>query len=288
MRISDLAVVILMGACAASAAHAQDAGLRGPQADAAARAILAPLPGAAAKPVPLAPFASARDALRAGVRSYNAGNKAGAAEALEFAAGQGHALALWKLGRMYSAGDGVPHDDLKAFEYYSRIADEFADETPGTQNARIVASAFVALGGYFRDGIKGSYVAQNPSRAFEMFQYAASYYGDPEAQYHLSRLYLEGFGTRKDARQAARWVHLSADKGHVEAQALLGQLMLAGSGVPRQPSLGLMWLTLARDGADPERHGEIIAAHEAAVAAASQAERDHAMVLLQRHLDRGR
>jgi hypothetical protein len=287
MRISELTVLVMIGAGLAPAALAQSPRPEA-QADLGARAVLAPLPGAAAKAVPLAPFASARDALKAGVRNYNAGDKAGAAQALEFAAGQGHVLALWKLGRMYSAGDGVPHDDLKAFEFYSRIADEFADETPGTQNARIVSSAFVALGGYFRDGIKGSYVEANPSRAFELFQYAASYYGDPEAQYQLSRLYLEGRGARKNPRQAARWVHLSADKGHVEAQALLGQLMMSGSGVPRQPALGLMWLTLARDGADPERHGEIIDAHKTAVDGATQADRDLAMVLLQRHLDRGR
>ncbi len=53
-------------------------------------------------------YRSAKDALRAGMREYNAGDKQGAARALEYAAGQGHALALWKLGRMYADGDGVP------------------------------------------------------------------------------------------------------------------------------------------------------------------------------------
>jgi uncharacterized protein len=189
---------------------------------------------------------------------------------------------------MYASGDGVPHDDLKAFEYFSKIADEFADETPGTQNAKLVSHAFVALAGYFRDGIPGSYVRANPARAVELFQYAASYYSDPEAQYQLGRLFLDGRGVGKDARQAARWVNLSADKGHVEAQALLGQMMMGGVGMPRQNARGLMWLTLARDSADPERHSEIIEAHKQAMAGASVEDRDMAMVLLQRQMSRQR
>jgi hypothetical protein len=281
MRIVRLSTLVLIGVCAAGAARAQTDAAVGP------RAVLAPSPGAA-QPLTLAPFSSARDALRTGVQNYNAGNKAGAAQALEFAAGQGHALALWKLGRMYSVGDGVPHDDLKAFEYFSKVADEFADETPGSQNAKVVSSAFVALGAYFRDGIPNTYVRVNHARAIEMFQYAASYYGDPEAQYHLSRMYLDGKGVAKDARQAGRWVNLSAEKGLVEAQALLGQMMLSGSGMPRQNARGLMWLTLARDGADPSRHGDIIEAHKRAFEAASQEDRDAAMVFLQRHVSRAR
>lgn len=254
----------------------------------APRAILAPSPGAA-MPVPLAPFSSARDAVRAGVKDYNAGDKLGAARALEFAAGQGHVLALWKLGRMHSIGDGVPHDDLKAFEYFSKIADEYADETPGTQNAKVVSSAFTQLGIYMRDGIKGSYVTANAPRAAELFQYAASYYGDADAQFELSRLFLEGRGVAKDPRQAARWLNLSAEKGHVESQALLGQLMSTGMpGMPRQAARGLMWLTLARDGADPLRHGDIIEAHRKAFETASQEDRDAALVFLQRQMNRGR
>ena len=41
----------------------------------------------------------------------------------------------------------------------------------------------------------------------EMFSYAASYFGDSDAQYQLARLYLEGVGVNKDPRQALRWQH---------------------------------------------------------------------------------
>ncbi|MGL4440903.1 MAG: tetratricopeptide repeat protein [Bosea sp. (in: a-proteobacteria)] len=254
----------------------------------APRTILAPSPGAA-QPVPLAPFSSARDAVRAGVKDYNAGDKAGAARALEFAAGQGHVLALWKLGKMHSIGDGVPHNDLKAFEYFSKIADEYADETPGTQNAKVVSSAVTQLGIYMRDGIKGTYVTASAARAAELFQYAASYYGDADAQFELSRLFLDGRGVAKDARQAARWLNLSAEKGHVESQGLLGQLMTTGVvGMPRQAARGLMWLTLAKDGADPVRHADIIEAHRKAFEAATPQDREAALVYLQRQMNRAR
>ena len=72
------------------------------------------------------------------------------------------------------------HDDLKAFEYFSRLADQHADESPDSPNAAVVSSAFVALGGYFLDGIKGTYVMANPERAVEMFSYAATYFSDSE------------------------------------------------------------------------------------------------------------
>ncbi|HEV7439265.1 MAG TPA: sel1 repeat family protein, partial [Methylobacterium sp.] len=134
------------------------------------------LDATARMPVPEKSFRSAKDALRTGMREYNAGDKEGAARALEYAAGQGHALALWKLGRMYAEGDGVPHDDLKAFEFFSRIADDSNDDGPEAPNSGVVASAFTALGAYFLDGIKGTYVRPNPERAYEMFNYAASYF----------------------------------------------------------------------------------------------------------------
>ena len=75
---------------------------------------------------------------------------------------------------MYANGDGVPHDDLKAFEYFSKIADENPDESPDSPNASVVSSAFVALGSYFLTGIKNTYFGPNIARAHEMFSYAAS------------------------------------------------------------------------------------------------------------------
>jgi uncharacterized protein len=229
-------------------------------------------------------FKSESEAFMVGLRNYQAGDKPGAARALEYAATKGHPRALWKLGRMHADGDGVAHDDLKAFEYFSRIADAHADEAPDTPNASFIASAFVTLGTYFLEGIPGTYVRANPQRAREMFSYAASYFRDPAAQFYLGQLYLDGVAAEKSPRQAARWLNLSAEKGHTSAQALLGHMLIAGNGVPRQSARGLMWLTLARDAADPVKDAWIITMHDKAFAAASEADRQAAHAYLDRHL----
>jgi uncharacterized protein len=242
---------------------------------------------AAARPQTLAPvgkYGSAREALRDGMRDYNAGDKRGAAQALEYAATRGHTLALWKLGRMYAEGDGVPHDDLKAFEYFSKLADQSAEESLDAPNATAVSSAFVALGSYFLDGIKGTYVTPNPQRAHDMFHYAASYYSDPHAQYNLGRLYLDGTGVAQDPRQAARWFNLAAEKGHHPSQALLGHLLVTGQGVLQQRARGLMWLILAREAADPAKDRWIVDLYENAFAGSGEADRQNALLMLEQFI----
>ena len=62
------------------------------------------------------------DGSRGATVTQDGGDKAKAFTALQYAADQGHLAAQWKVGRMYAAGDGVPHDDLRAFNYFSQIA----------------------------------------------------------------------------------------------------------------------------------------------------------------------
>jgi TPR repeat protein len=172
---------------------------------------------------------------------------------LQYAAEGGHPIAQWKLGRMYADGNGVTQDDLRAFEYFSRIANAHAEDSPSEPQAAIVANAFVALGRYYLNGIPNSKIKSDPERAREMFSYAASYFGNADAQYDLARLYLNGGGTsRDDVRYGARWLGLAAQKGQHQAQALLGQLLFNGDQLPRQAARGLMWLTLASANATPD------------------------------------
>jgi TPR repeat protein len=192
---------------------------------------------------------TAGQAFRSGAHWLKAGETAKAVHSLEYAAEKGHTIAQWKLGRMYAEGDGVTQNDLKAFEYFRGIAASHADDNPDTRQARFVANAFVALGRYYLDGIPNTAIKRDPDRAREMFAYAASYFRDPQAQYDLARLYLDGVGAPHDPRQAARWFGLSAQKGMCQAQAMLGAMLFTGDHVPRQAARGLMWLTLAKDAA---------------------------------------
>ena len=187
------------------------------------------------------------------LKSSVTGEREKAVTSLEYAAENGHALAQWKLGRMYAEGDGVPRNDLRAFEYFRSIADSHADDNPATPQSRFVANAFVALGHYYLDGIPKTAIKRDPVRARQMFSYAASYFGDPDAQYYLGRLYLDGVGLPSDPKQASRWLGLSAQKGQTQAQATLGAMLFAGEHIPRQAARGLMWLTLAKDSAPPDQ-----------------------------------
>src|ERR1700721_155333 len=205
---------------------------------------------------------------------------------LQYAAEGGHPVAQWKLGRMYANGDGVTQDDLRAFEYFSRIANAHAEDSPSAPQSAIVANAFVALGRYYLNGIPNSKIKSDPERAREMFSYAASYFGNADAQYDLARLYLKGVGTsRDDFRYGARWLRPPPHKGPHEAQALLGQMLFNGDQLPRQAARGLMWLTLARDAAPDETW--IKDSYNKAFAKASDDDRAMALQMLE-HWVQGR
>lgn len=229
------------------------------------------------------------EAFRMGTKAYKAGDMAGASKALSFAAGKGHALAQWKLARMYAEGDGVPHDDAKAFAFYEDIVEAHADDNPDMPQSRFVSNAFVALGSYYVSGIPGSDVHPDLDRAAEMFRYAASYFGDSDAQYNLGRLYLEGSPNRpRDPITAARWLKISANKGQRQAQAVLGHMLFAGADLPRQSALGLMYLTLARDAATGEADRWIVDLYDEAVRQAKPEERKDGLAYLESYLkDRG-
>ena len=200
---------------------------------------------------------------------------------LQYAAEGGHPVAQWKLGRMYADGDGVIQDDLRAFEYFSRIANAHAEDSPSAPQATIVANAFVALGRYYLNGIPNSKIKADTERAREMFSYAASYFGNADAQYDLARLYLKTpDASRDDFRYGARWLGLAAQKGQHQAQAMLGQMLFNGDRLPRQAARGLMWLTLARDSATPEEVW-IKESYNRAIAEASDDDRAMALQMLE-------
>jgi len=218
---------------------------------------------------------SAADALK------GAGEKKQAVISLQYAAEHGHGFALWQLGRMYADGDGVTRDDYRAFEYFQKFADTHADDNPAIPRARFVANAFVALGQYYLEGIPNTSVAASPDLAVRMFAHAASYFGDPEAQYQLAKLYLSGTGVERDARRAVPWLVLAANKGHYQAQAVLGRILFNGEHGLRQRASGLMWLTVACDGPGAKVPW-IAQMRETAVQQATDDERAMAYILLRR------
>ena len=226
-------------------------------------------------------FTSTQQALRAGVDDLQAGDAKSSVRALTYAAEGGSPLACWKLGSMYASGDLVPRNDVLAYKYFEQLVDSYNEDDFDRREIGAVSNAFVAIGAYSLTGIPNSPVKPDPERALAMFQYAATNFGDAEAQYRLARMYLDGAaGLGKDNMRAARWLALASEKGHHGAQALLGHLLFLGEGVPRQRAKGLMWLNIAKTGAKTPGDSWIHDLQSHDFNAASEDDRDAATVFL--------
>jgi uncharacterized protein len=222
-----------------------------------ARALDGP-DASARRSVPPKNFTSGREALRVGVDDLRTGNLEASIAALSYAAASGQAIARWKLGQMYANGDGVPRDDLKAYRNFNQLVEDYDEDQPERQGVSAISDAFVAVGVYCLNGIPNSDVRPDPQRAHELFQYAATTFADPNAQYNLAHMYMIGAGgLAKDNLTAIRWLALAAKQGHSPSQALLGHMLFVGNGVLDQRARGLMWLELAKDGA-PNPKGQWI------------------------------
>ncbi len=216
------------------------------------------------------------DAFRFGAQAYQFGDKTAAVNALTYAAHNGHMVSQWKLGRMYAEGDGVSKDKARAFDLFNGIVAQHGDARPGSIEARYVSNAFVKISEFLKVGIERK-VRPNRQKAHEILQYAATYFRDPDAQYHLALSYLDGGNGATNPRQAARWLNKAARKGHINAQLRLGDLLLEGDKVPRQPVNGLKWLTIARllDSGNPV----VLDRQEAAFALADESTRKKAVAM---------
>ncbi|MGO9422958.1 tetratricopeptide repeat protein [Roseiarcus sp.] len=226
-------------------------------------------------------YVSAEQALRAGLDDLNAGNAASCVDALTYAAAGGQPVARWKLGEMYADGVGVARDDVKAYYYFNQLVEDYDEDALDPRNRGAVASAFVAVGVYSLTGIPNSDIRPDPERARELFQYAASTFGDPDAEYNLAHMYMVGAGgLAKDKLVAIRWLMLASGKGHRPSQALLGHLLFTGDGVLPQRARGLMWLTIANNRAEGPKDDWIRDLYRQDLAAASFPDREMATAML--------
>ncbi len=110
--------------------------------------------------------------------------------------------------------------------------------SPDSPNARVVAQAFVALGGYHLAGIPNTRVKRDPTRATEMFHYAAAYFDDADAQYHLGRIFSEGVAGPRDLHQAARWFNLAAERAMCRRRPASGRCSSTAMACPGRVRAG--------------------------------------------------
>lgn len=209
-----------------------------------------------------------------GFSAYSKGDKEEAVEAYQDAADEGHAGARWKLARMYAEGDGVLQDHRKAFDIFEALVRE--DVRPGSNEGIYVSDAHMALAAYLTHGMKDFGIPKNTAMAQALRLRAASYYGNPSAQFEIARQLMAGKdASRGQIKQAARWLKLSVKKGHAGAEALLGRLYFESGRSVR----GLAMMTSAMNKAAPQDRDWIRSMHEEAFAASDDAERRTAIAL---------
>lgn len=222
-------------------------------------------------------FAAEKDSpwavFRFGFTAYQSGDKDQAVEAYRYAAENGQLGARWKLARMYADGDGVKRDDYEAFKFFQDIVQQ--DVEPGSPDEPYLSDALVALGGYLLYGIPDSPVRANPALAQDYFMRAAANYGHPAAQFEVGRMFLGNYGFKANVQQAARWLQLSAEKGHAGAQATLGNLLFQSGRAVR----GLAMMTAALHRAPAKEQGWIRQMQEEAFALADEVDRRTAIAL---------
>ncbi|RIA87332.1 hypothetical protein C1645_726618, partial [Glomus cerebriforme] len=129
----------------------------------------------------------------------------------------GDAEAQYNLARCYERGIGVEKNNIKAFEYYKKSADQ------GHLNAQS------ELGYCYYDGIG---TELNIAKAFELYKIAAER-GHIVAQNNLGALYEKGKGTEKNLEKAIYWYNKAAENGSYLAQDNLGRCYRFGIGVEK-------------------------------------------------------
>lgn len=201
------------------------------------------------------------------------GNEEDAIDALKYAAGHGSQAAQWKLGRMYQMGDGVPKDPRAAYEFFNGIVENYGNAEPGTPEWQFTSSAMVALGQYHLNGVPEAGIEVDPARARIMFTTAATYFGNPQAQFELAKMYLDGDNNGIETIQAARMLKSAANAQHIGAEALLGHLLFEGSHLRRDPVRGLSMMMHAQIRATAAEKVWIDKLVEEAFAVASEEER---------------
>ena len=107
---------------------------------------------------------------------------------------QGHAIAQYRIGRMYNKGRGVRPDIAEAAKWYRKAAEQ------GHANAQY------NLGDLYR---KGQGVPLDLAETVKWFRKAAEQ-GHADAQYNLGDLYKRGIGVPQDFIMAHTWLDLAA------------------------------------------------------------------------------
>ena len=172
---------------------------------------------------------------------------------------KGNVDAQYSVGIRFLMGDGVEKNSLKAVEWIRKAAEQ--DH----------AGAQYQLGIMYRDGVG---VSNSESEAVKWLRLASSWgiskaqrdldallrkqllasedafignpeLSNPESQFALGLMYVDGKGVDKDPATAAQWFLKAARQEHLEAQFKLGEMYKDGIGVETNTKEAKLWLSKA-------------------------------------------
>jgi hypothetical protein len=147
------------------------------------------------------------------------------------AANQDNAEGYFWLARCYEDGWGVSQNQERTVEFYTKSA------------KKGYADAQISLGHCYLNGLG---VVLNHAKAFEWFSKAADQ-DDAEGYFWLARCYEEGWGISKNQKRAIEFYMKSAEQGNENAQINLGRRYLLGDGVAEDHSKAFECFSKAAD-----------------------------------------
>ena len=139
--------------------------------------------------------------------AFQAQDYESAAKSCAQAAENGDASAQYNLGWMYAVGEGVPEDDAKTFEWYTKAAEQ--------------GDALGQLG-VGRAYAEGEGVPEDKAKAVEWLTKSAEQ-GRADAQYILGGMYHFGEGVPASYVRAHAWFSLAAAQGrdaYIQSKAM--------------------------------------------------------------------
>ena len=152
------------------------------------------------------------------------------------AANNGDAEGQCSLGVCYELGKGVETNSREAFKWYKKSA--------GNGNAM----GQCCLGAMYEYGTGTEVDLEEAFRWYEM----AANNNDELGQYYLGCMYEYGKGTRKDPKKALEWYKKSAENGYACAQYCLGLCYEYGQGTEKDRESAIRWYKTAAENGDKD------------------------------------
>ena len=88
-------------------------------------------------------------------------------------------------------------NEASAAAYFRGIISEYENISAHDKRGPHVAAAFLEMARLYKAGVPEANIVANPAQAFSFIHHAASYFGDPIAQFELAKLLMSGEGVTK-------------------------------------------------------------------------------------------